>query len=160
MWKGNLPIFSLLDDAGRDVGTERLWQKHEMLVALLDTESCVVCEALEEALCADDDEWSRQNAGLVLLPIGADGGQLAHLVDLVYETLEPIGVVRGDPVVVVADRFGRVGAAIDVHADVDEVMREAHAWIDFVQEQCEECGVPIEPHTEAPLADSADDGIG
>lgn len=162
MWKGSVPIFRLTDDTGRDIGTERLWQKHEMLIALLGGEGCTACEELERALCADaeDGTWPSWNTGLVLLPIDG-GGDTARIVDSLFEALAPLDVAPGTPTIAIADRFGRLCAAIDVHdANVDEVLREARAWIDVVQEQCEECGVPLESPSESPLADSADDGHG
>ena len=162
MWKGSVPIFRMTDDTGRDIGTERLWQKHEMLIALLGGEGCTACEELERALCADaeDGTWPSWNTGLVLLPIDG-GGDTARIVDSLFEALAPLDVAPGTPTIAIADRFGRLCAAIDVHdANVDEVLREARAWIDVVQEQCEECGVPLESPSESPLADSADDGHG
>jgi hypothetical protein len=162
MWKGSVPIFRLTDETGRDIGTERLWQKHEMLIALLGGDDCAACEELERALCADaeDGAWPGWNTGLVLLPIDGSG-ETARIVDSLFEALAPLDVAPGTPTVAIADRFGRLCAAIDVHdADVDDVLREALGWIDLIQEQCDECGVPLEAPAEHPLADSADDGTG
>ncbi len=162
MWKGNVPIFRLVDERGHDWGTERLWQKHEMLIAILDPENCAQCHALETALCPDTDEgeWTRRNAGLVFVPVHAGDG-VGRVVELLFEALEPLGIRPGTPTLAIADRFGRLCAAIDVHAtDTDQAVDEARSWIDFVQEQCEECGVPFESMPASPLADSADDGLG
>ena len=162
MWKGSVPIFRLIDATERMGGTEALWQKQEMLVAVLDTDDCAACLDVARALRAaeDDGEWAEENVGLVLLPIG-DGDAIAEVVDRVFDALTAYGVAPGTPTLAVADRFGRLYAALDIHdTDVDDLLRQAHDWIDFVQEQCDECGVPLEPPAEAPLADSADDGPG
>lgn len=159
MWQGSVPIFRLIDDDGRESGTDSLWQKQEMVVAVLDSDGCAACREVERALRDADDagDWSREHAGLVVLPL-TDTDSVARITDLMFAELAPRGVARGTPTVAIADRFGRICAAIDVHeTDPAQVLREAHAWIDFAQEQCDECGVPLQTGTEAPLADSADD---
>jgi hypothetical protein len=160
MWKGSVPIFRRVDGAGRDGGTERLWQQREMLVAVLD--DCPRCRDVERALRVDADEehWAHQHAGVVILRIDASR-EHEPIVDQVIAALAQLGVAPGAPTLAIADRFGRLCAALDVHErDPDELVNEARAWIDFIQEQCEECGVPVEPPAEAPLADSADDSPG
>lgn len=159
MWQSSVPIFRLIDDDGRESGTDSLWQKQEMVVAVLDNNGCTACREVEQALRDADDagEWSREHAGLVVLPL-TDSDSVARITDRMFEELAPLGVERGAPTVAIADRFGHIYAAIDVHGtEPAQVLRETHAWIDFAQEQCDECGVPVQTATEAPLADSADD---
>lgn len=160
MTKGSVPIFRLADATGHARGTEALWQKQEMLVAVRHGGDCAACHALERALRADVDELAGQNAGLVILPLQARG-EVARTVDVLCDALTSLGVTPGTPTLAIADRFGRLYAALDVHdTDADQMLREARDRIDFIQEQCDECGVPLEPPAEAPLADSADDGRG
>jgi hypothetical protein len=158
MVTGNVPIFRFVDEDGIEAGTQPLWQRQDMLVAVLD--DCDVCHELARALRADEGELASHNAGLVLVPAsGPDSIEL--IADQLFEAFAAFGVSAGTPTLGVADRFGRLYAALDVHdTDVDDLLRQARDWLDFAQEQCDECGVPLETKAETSLADSADDGPG
>jgi hypothetical protein len=136
---GNLPLFESRDAEGHVSGTEGLWQQHEMIVAVLHGQDCDVCRAAERAFRVGEAAWIAQNVGLVF--VQADD----PIARTMFECVAPLGVPRGAPCVAIADRFGQLFAALEVHAmEAQDLVAQARSWIEFVQEQCEECGAPLE----------------
>jgi hypothetical protein len=129
-------LFRLSD--GR--GTQALWQRREMLVGMLHGGGRECCWAVAEALRAADRSGDREHLGAVIVPLESESDRAVRAA--LYAALRPFCVIAGEPYVVVADRYGRLYAA--VHAHDRDAVREARAWIDFIQEQCDECGVGVD----------------
>ncbi|MDB4954933.1 MAG: hypothetical protein JWO36_2502 [Myxococcales bacterium] len=144
----SLPIFQLKDAEDRDWGTDRLWQRQDMLAAILHDADCTTCNAVEHALRAEQPAWEEQHVGLVLVHVPSTPSD-DEISRNVLEVLKHLGATA--PCLVIADRYGRIAAVLNVHAmELDQIMREAREWMDFVQEQCDECGVPVEWENSGP----------
>ncbi len=136
-----VPLFQLEGADGRRYGTEDLWQRKEMLVALLHGEACARCRELRELLAAGEDEWRRQGLGLVLVELAPEGEEAPVSVRLA----RAFGVRVGEASLGVVDRFGEVYASLEAHArPAREVLTEALEWVDFIQRQCPECFAPVD----------------
>lgn len=136
-----VPLFQLEGADGRRYGTEDLWQRKEMLVALLHGEACARCRELRGLLAAREDEWRSQGLGLVLVELAPEGEE-----DSVSGRLaRAFGVRPGEASLGVVDRFGEVYASLEAHArPAHEVLAEALEWVDFIQRQCPECFAPVD----------------
>jgi hypothetical protein len=143
MWKGNVPIFQAPDGEG----TLQHWQQREMLIAVLHGHECPLCGPLEAELRGESAEWQGEHTGVVILRIPKSAradDDTADIRGALFDTLAPLGVAASEACLVASDRYGRMYAAIKAHgAPALQVIREAREWIDFIQEQCEECGAPL-----------------
>lgn len=144
MQTADMPLFELADR-----GTLQLWQHRDMLVAVLHGDECAPCRALRAAFREREESWYRGHVGVVVVPLADPekprDDQLARVSDALFESLAPFGVALGEPCIAVSDRYGRIFSAVKAHAATTaEVIRDALEWIDFIQEQCDECGVPID----------------
>lgn len=136
MWNGTVPLFTVNRPDGTQTGTEVLWQKHEMLIALLHP-NCERCAQVAAALKEHEAALRLERVGVVTVTLPGPTG--------LAETLSPFGIRPGQPTLAIADRYGRLFAAFDVHSvALDRLLQESHEWTEYIQEQCEECGAPLD----------------
>ncbi|MBI4512259.1 MAG: hypothetical protein HY698_21680 [Deltaproteobacteria bacterium] len=147
---GALPAFRLPDAQGKLTGTEDYFQRREMVMAILH-EACGECAALEGALAQRlRDLWGLGAALLVIVP-----GAPAHLepqspIPRVHDETgnvialleQRLALIPGEARLIVADRFGQVHASLPAHGDPHGTVQEILRWVDFIEMQCPECGVP------------------
>jgi hypothetical protein len=149
--RGEIPLFQLPAPGGRALGTLDAWQRHDMLVALLHP-GCDVCQALHRALLARAPEWRREEMEVFsVVPPGRPGepvppGALEDTEGRVSgELARALGAAPGAARLAVANRFGKLYAAVDIHSGPTEaVLREALEWMDLAQRQCGECFAPLD----------------
>jgi hypothetical protein len=80
-----------------------------------------------------------RGAGSVALAIDGPGEESA----LAAHVARLLELPPGEAFVVVADRYADAVAALPAHGHT--VIDEAESWIDHLQHQCPECGVPDWP---------------
>jgi hypothetical protein len=152
-----LPDIELETQSGERAGTAEVLQRQEVVLALLHSD-CPPCARLLETLAARHADFlGRRTAVRILGPPTLPGStdRLAWLpfpllVDgegVAGRTLRTVlGLEDERAFVLTADRFGRLYSRLDVHAHPPEwVVGEALSWLDFIQMQCPECGVPEHP---------------
>jgi hypothetical protein len=146
-----MPLFRLADQGRGRYGTLDLWQRSEMVVALVHGSSCEHCLEVLRHLAAEGERLHRdQTEVLVLSTSELPQLEVLHvLVDDTGETIrrleEAVGLPRGTPALLAADRFARMYGAEQIHLGTpDEVVARTLAWIDFAQSLCEECATPVE----------------
>jgi peroxiredoxin len=140
----SLPLFELKDAQGRLRGTLPVWQRREVLLAVLHGARCPPCTALLAQLTARaaalrDDEVEV----LCVLPEGArrEGALSDPTGRTVHTLLAALGAQDGEARLAVASRFGALYAALDAHAD--GALVQALEWVDLAQRQCGECQAPL-----------------
>ncbi len=158
MDKRLLPDFVLPTLGGERIAIEDFEQRRELLVALLHSPPCDACHAFTRAADALGSDGLR---GAVLLGLfdseeaarraedeAGGGGAMLRLIDSSGDPSRRLraaaSIPGGAASLVVADRFGVLYAALPIHGrDPKAVLDDAHGWIDFIQMQCPECGVPV-----------------
>lgn len=132
--------FRLRDQRGRPLGAADLWQRREMVLALLHPPGCAPCDALERELDARADRLSSEIAGALVVRPG--NGPLPRLVDEEHAVWRELGLPPDAAALVTADRYGRVLGARDPHlGDPAGLADEALSLVEYAQMQCPECGV-------------------
>lgn len=147
-----VPLFQLSDERGDAWGTRDLWQRRDMLLALVHPEGCEPCHRLLELLRARGAGLHAEEIELVIVsmrgtPHHLDG--LRVLPDregrIARALAEHGGFEPGQARLLAADRFGRLYGTEDIHAgDPESVLVSALDWLEFAQSRCEECGGYLE----------------
>jgi hypothetical protein len=146
-----VPLFQLPVPEGAPRGTRDAWQRRDMLVALLHP-GCDICHALHRLLMARAPGWRQEELEVFsVVPPGRPGEPLppGALQDpeggVSRELAQALGASPGAAVLGVANRFGLLYAALDIHGGPTEaVLREALEWVDLAQRQCGECFAPLD----------------
>lgn len=148
-----VPIFRLPEDvAGRKFGTEDLYEQQDMVLALVHDVSCDACGHLLDELGRRTGEMAGRGASALAIVMGAPpetaGAPGIHRVHDANGQVSAalawsLHLRPGEAMLLVADRYGGVYSSTPIHgADPAALVMDAIGWIDFVQEQCPECGVP------------------
>jgi hypothetical protein len=150
-----VPTFRLPAPDGALHGTADLLRWRDMVLAVVHPPGCDECAALLGALAQADPEVRARAAGTLAVTLGpARRDGQAHpptpfplVGDEGGKVTAALGAAGGPPEgearLVVADRYGEVYAVLPAHGpDPGGLARDALAWLDFVQMQCPECGVP------------------
>ncbi|HLL03303.1 MAG TPA: hypothetical protein VK539_22160 [Myxococcaceae bacterium] len=146
-----VPLFQLPVPEGPPRGTRDAWQRRDMLVALLHP-GCDICHALHRQLMARAPGWRQEELEVFcVVPPGRPGEPLppGALQDsegrVSRELAHALGASPGAAVLAVANRFGLLYAALDIHGGPTEaVLHEALEWVDLAQRQCGECFAPLD----------------
>jgi hypothetical protein len=149
--RGEVPLFQLPVPGGSPRGTLDAWQRRDMLVALLHP-GCDICHALHRSLLARAPQLRQEEIELLsVVPSGQPGEPLppGTLEDaegrVSRELAQALGASPGSARLGVANRFGKLYAALDIHGGAtDAVLREALEWMDLAQRQCGECFAPLD----------------
>lgn len=141
-----VPLFALADATGRVDGTQRAWQRREVLLALLHGPDCVTCEHLLEHLQARSRALEEQDVHVVALePIAREGVLGDTCGRVAARVAEVLGEPPGPARLVVATRYLRIAAVFDVHAGPPEaLLTEVLEAMRLAQTQCEECSQPLQ----------------
>jgi hypothetical protein len=149
--RSEVPLFQLPVPDGPPRGTLDAWQRRDMLVALLHP-GCDICHALHRVLMARAKAWRSEEIDVFsVVPPGRPGEPLppGALHDsegrVSQELAKELGASPGSAVLAVANRFGLLYAALDIHGGPTEaVLKEALEWLDLAQRQCGECFPPLD----------------
>jgi hypothetical protein len=141
----SLPLFELKDAQGRLRGTLPVWQRREVLLAVLHGEPCAACVRLQAQLAARERSLREDEVEvLCVVPGGTrlEGALSDPTGRTVHGLLEALGARAGEARLAVASRFAKLYAVMDAHAD--GALGEALGWVDLAQRQCGECQPPLD----------------
>jgi len=146
--EAEVPIFQLSDDHGGRFGTQDLWQRREMLIALVHPDGCEPCRKMLETVKSRLAQIHHDEIEVVVVSMKGEPQHVEGLKVLsdregrIEAALaEHGGFQKGQARVLAADRFGRLYGSEDVHSgDPESVLTSALDWIEFAQSRCEECG--------------------
>jgi hypothetical protein len=145
-----VPLFTLADAAGREGGTQKHWQRKDMLLALLHPGGCPQCHRLLALLQERRGELEEQDIALVALAPGRmDDVREGVLLDTGATVASAVARVLGEDAdtarLVVATRYLRLTAAFDVHSmDPESLLSEVLEAMWLAQVQCEDCSLPLD----------------
>lgn len=147
-----VPLFQLPDEEGRTFGTQDLWQRKDMLLALVHPEGCEPCHRMLAQLKERAGELHASEIELVVVTMRGEPQHLEGLRVLsdregrIEQALAEHGSFRpGEARLLAADRFSRLYGSEDIHAgDPESVLVSALDWLEFAQSRCEECGGYLE----------------
>lgn len=150
MDKRLLPEFELPSTEGSMVSIDQYLQRRELLIALLHGGDCEDCQRFAQGLAEKGDL-----RGAVALAIfdrapekSVQASDVHWLIDETGDVSRKLRAVASVPVgaasLLASDRFGVLYAAQPIHGqESGRALEEALGWIDFIQMQCPECGVPV-----------------
>ena len=116
----DIPLFS--------PGTMELWQRREMVVAVLD-DRCPECDGIRAELAQHQERWAKEEVGCVFLRAGSDRANEFSM----------------EPALIIANRFGQFYAELPIHGrQPGASVSEALEWVDLAQRQCGECQAPLQ----------------